>query len=144
MLNRKKGNPNQLKMINAKRRMKTLNLVKDAVTELNSFGYEITIPKIMEVTNLSRGTFSLKHIDELLKELKIGKYSKFKIDKENDEIDINDFLKMQQKLTSSEKQILKQKERIKELIDRNDELVLENNILRMNIYELQLKENILN
>lgn len=142
MLNRKKGNPNQLKIINEQRKEKTLKLIRSAVEDIKSSGYEVTIQNIMEYTSLSRGTFSLNHIIELLKELKIGKYGKVRIDKELDEINIEDFIKLEKELSKKEKQIEKQKISLKSLTKKNTELLEENNILRMNIYEIQLKKDI--
>lgn len=143
MLNRKKGNPKTLLEINPQRREKTLNSIRKAVEELEILGFIATIPKIMEITNLSRGAFYLNHIKELLEELGIGKYSKLKVLNQKNEINYDDYIELLKQLNSKEKQIEKQKSFIESLKQKNEKLLEENQELIMKIYELELKKDLL-
>lgn len=143
LMNKKKGNPNKLIEINLKRKEKTLLSIRKAVEELNSLGFEPTISRIMEITNLSRATFQLEHIKVLMIELKIGKFRKIKIDTEIENISIDNFLELKRNLLIKEKQIKKQKDSLNVLSKVNKELENENNILRMKVYELQVEKDIL-
>ncbi len=142
MLSNKRGNPETLKAYNQQRKDNTLNAIKKAVEELESLGYQPTIKMIMNITHLSRGTFQLDHVKELMQELKIGKYAKLHISK-NEHINIDEYLKLNKQLISKDKQISKQKLKIKQLSKMNNELNEENSILRMKIYELMLEKDLL-
>ena len=143
ILNKKKGNPQKLKEINLQRRERTINSIRNAINELETLGILPTISKIMEITNLSRGTFELIHIKELLQELKIGKYSKLKVPNLKNQIDYDEYLKIQKELILKEKQIEKQKSLILNLNQKNKNLLEENQELIMKIYELELTKDLL-
>lgn len=143
ILNRKKGNPQKLEEINLQRREKTLNSIRNAVEELEILGLIATIPRIMEITNLSRAAFDLTHIKELLQELRIGKYSKLKVLNQKNEISYDDYIEIHKQLNSKEKQIKKQKSFIESLKKKNEKLIEENQELMMKIYELELKKDLL-
>lgn len=140
---KKRGNPQKLKEINKQRREKTLNSIGNAVGELKSLGFQPTIKRIMEITTLSRGTFELDHIKELMIDLKIGKYAKLQIDNPENKIEYDEYIKLNKEVLLKDKQIEKQKRVIKKLEKQNDENIKENEILRMKIYELQLEKDIL-
>lgn len=61
-------------------RKETQQKVRDAIEMLREVGYEnITIALLTKETGLSRSTFSKPHIEEILKEFKIGKFRESKV-----------------------------------------------------------------
>ena len=61
-----------------KRREETLSLIREVVTDLEQTGTPVTRKNLRKYTGLSDGTFSLPHVKELLKELKVCQFSERK------------------------------------------------------------------
>jgi len=58
--------PDSLKLRQTQQREETLSKIKQAVGELSSEGYQITIKNLVERTGLSRAVFSKPHVKDFL------------------------------------------------------------------------------
>lgn len=141
-MNNYKGNPESCKRINKRRSEETYEKIKLAVRNIQSNGLEPNIKNLVEYTNLSRAAFQLKHIKELMHELQIGPYLQLKKKYKISDLDINSFLKMEKENLKIKKQLKKQKNNLDNAYDKIDKLEHENNVLRMEIYKLQLKNDL--
>lgn len=126
--------PTKLQERQEQQRKETIEKVRTAIDELKAEGYKVTMTNLSERTGLARATLSKPHIDDVLKEKRVCKYERVKVNKDNSkkdridfELEIEDLKKkvydletekknMKIKMTKIELENYKQKERIAKLI----------------------------
>lgn len=147
----KRGNPHLNKNAN-ERRDRTCNLIRQAAKLLDE-SFEIKSPKNMhlktkeidpEEKGVSVATFNnkeLDHVQSLMIELGIGKYEAIRVSDGESENELADqLLEAKKVLKKKDAEITKLKKRKKQLVKKNDELLIENEELRTLIYELELRQ----
>lgn len=149
----KKGNKNQFDEINQEKRENSVELIRMAANYLISIGDSLSIDNIVKETirldskdkGISKASFyskKLSHIQTLMEEYGIGKYSALTIHKPNNEIDTNDIIKiinLNKKLTKDNKELKESKKNLHLKIEENQ---LEIKKLRGKCIELELKNKL--
>ena len=127
MSNKKSGRslPNALAEKHKKQREQTRETVQQAILSLKEEGRTVTTKNLVEITGLSRATFSKPHVDEILRMNKVCKYKEAggvitKADKTPHELRL-------------EIQFLENK--IERLIKKNEELLNEKNSMKLKYLE---------
>ncbi|MCL4432038.1 MAG: hypothetical protein M1300_06940 [Epsilonproteobacteria bacterium] len=146
----KRGNPN-LNNNAEQKKERTKSLIREAVKLLEE-NFEIkSIPAVSEKTKeidpsgkgLSEAAFrnkELEHVQELMRELGIGKYEGLKVGGSEDEAELADLLlQVKKELDKANKMIAELKKQKKKLSEKIDKLVIDNEELRGANYELQMK-----
>ena len=110
-----------------KERLKTVEIVTKAISELESEGYRIKIQDLIEFTGLSRSVFSKPHVRQILMERGIVNLHCPHIPSDNVE------------KHRAEKFPEKKDEYIQRLLDENNQLRHETEILRGKIHILMYK-----
>ena len=126
--------PTKLKERQEQQRKETIEKVKTAIDDIKAEGCKVTMTNLSERTGLARATLSKPHIDEVLKEKRVCKYERVKIEKDNSkkdridlELEIEDLKKkvydltkekkdMKIKITELELDNYKKKDRIEKLL----------------------------
>lgn len=149
----KKGNINQFDEQNERKRNKSTELIKNAVDYLLSIGDVLSINNVSKETirldpdkkGLSVHAFrnkKLTHIQSLMKEYKIGKYSGLIISEIDNKPDINYMLKINKENEELKKENKKLEKKIENLITLNEEMKIEIMKLRGKCIELELKNKL--
>lgn len=135
----------------AKRREQTLTLIRSVVKDLRQTGTPVTRKNLQKYTGLSDATFSLPHVKELLKELKVLQFSERKVIEEPDPVKVeieaisSENGRLLKKKDTLERTIELQKKQIDELKQVNSQLNHEVMLLRGKFLQamelLELKGN---
>jgi len=150
-----RGNPNQFTEKNKLQRANTISLIRQAVSIMNETGDILDIKSVslktkeidLKKKGISEATFrkkDLEHIQSIMIELGIGKYGRIKISESSNEIALSEQLILEKKLNEKlNKTITQQKKRIKDLKDIVKNTIIENEELRVRIYEMEMNTKIL-
>jgi len=156
MLKKGRGNADYFKATNQAKKEKTLNLIRDAVSLMNETNDILEIKAVSQKTKemdpdgkgVSEATFrkkDLEHIQSLMLELRIGKYGKIKISQNSAEINLTEqVLKLQRENKKMEKTLSEYNKKLKNTKLKLDQVLLENEELRLKIYEMEMNEKIKN
>jgi hypothetical protein len=151
-----RGNPKQFLEKNKLKRENTLLLIRQAVSIMNETGDILDIKsvslKTKEIDTNNKGvgeaTFRKKdlvHIQSLMIELGIGKYGRIRVKESSNEIILSDQLILEKKANEKlNKIIIQQKKKIKDLKSIVEKTTVDNEELRVKIYEMEMNNKILN
>lgn len=147
----KRGNPLLNKNAD-QRRNRTCNLIREAAKLLDET-FEIKSPKNMHLKTIeidpegkgvSVAAFNnkeLNHVQALMIELGIGKYEAIKVSSgESENLLADQLLEAKKEIKKKDTVITKVKKQKKQLVKKNEELLLENEELRTVIYEMNLRQ----
>lgn len=147
-----RGNPNQFKEKNILKREKTINLIRTAVYLLNETGEVLDVTNVSSKTKeldpdkkgISSQTFykkDLKHIQDLMYELRIGPFKNIKISQESEDVDLTkEIIKLNKIIEKLNKTIKEKNMRITKLKKNIEEKLTENDELRIKVFELEMKD----
>ncbi len=150
-----RGNPNQFTKKNKIQRENTISLIRQAVSIMNETGDILDIKSVSLKTKeldskkkgISEATFrkkDLEHIQSIMIELGIGKYGRIKISESSNEIALSEQLILEKKVNEKlNKSITQQKKKIKDLKNIVENTIIENEELRVRLYEMEMNNKIL-
>lgn len=149
-----KGNKNQFEQINENKRNNSIKLIKDAAEYLISIGDNLNINNLVKETKrldpknkgISEASFhskKLEHIQTIMQQYGIGKFAGLTINKPNNEIDIDDIIKIVNENKKLHKEINKLKENKNNLQKAHKEISIEIQKLRGKCIELELKNKLM-
>jgi hypothetical protein len=156
MVKKGRGNADYFKATNQAKKEKTITLIRDAVSLMNETNDMLDIKAVSQKTKeidldgkgVSEATFrkkDLEHIQSLMLELGIGKYGKIKISQNSAEINLTEqVLKFQRENKKMKKTLSEYNKKLKNMKLKLDQVLLENEELRLKIYEMEMNEKIKN
>lgn len=154
MIKKGRGNADYFKATNQAKKEKTITLIRDAVSLMNETNEILEIKAVCQKTKeidpdgkgVSEATLrkkDLEHIQSLMLELGIGKYGKIKVSQSSQEITLSEqILQLQKENKKALQQIIDYKKMLKTTKSKLDQVLLENEELRVKIYEMQMNAKI--
>lgn len=145
-----RGNPKQFDEKNRLQRLNTINLIKEAVDLLNETGEILDINTVSDKTKeidpinkgISKAAFynkKLTHIQNIMMELRIGPFKSLKVSESPEDVDLaNEIIKLNKEKEKLNKIISEKETRIKKLKEKIEKIYIENDELRIKIYEIEL------
>jgi len=156
MIKKGRGNADYFKATNQAKKEKTITLIRDTVSLMNETNDMLDIKAVSQKTKeidpnskgVSEATFrkkDLEHIQSLMLELRIGKYGKIKVSQTSNEITLSEqILQLQKENKKVLQQITDYKKMLKTTKSKLDQVLLENEELRVKIYEMEMNQKIKN
>lgn len=154
MVKKGRGNADYFNATNLVKKEKTTMLIREAVSLMNETNEILEIKAVSQKTKeidsekkgVSEATFrkkDLEHIQLLMLELGIGKYGKIKVSQTSQEITLSQhILELQKENKKALQQILDYKKMLKTSKSKLENILIENEELRVKIYEMEMNEKI--
>ncbi|MGH2308068.1 hypothetical protein ACRCD8_09870 [Aliarcobacter sp. ERUVET-8] len=150
MIKKRRGNADYFKVSNQVKREKTIALIRDAVSLMNETNDILDIKTVSQKTKeidiegkgVSEATFRKKdlvHIQSLMLELGIGKYQKIKLSKSSIDLTLSEnIIDLQKEQKKMQKKILDYQNMLKSTKSKLTQVLIENEELRVKIYEIEM------